>query len=199
MVVSSVTPLMPAAIRLHLVGSCFSPRASRPRTIASSALEAVVGSGTSPDFSYSTPLCRRSVASPPSSRIMLGPSPSGHVIICSVHHQYSSSVSPFQANTGTPCGSSGEPDGPATTAAAAWSWVEKMLQDAHRTSAPNSTRVSMSTAVCTVMCSEPEIRAPFKGFCGPNSFRSARRPGISCSARWISLRPKGARDKSATR
>ena len=31
-------------------------------------------------------------------------SPSGHVIICSVHHQYSSSVSPFQANTGTPCG-----------------------------------------------------------------------------------------------
>ena len=48
-------------------------------------------------------------------------------------------------------------------AAAAWSWVEKMLQLAHRTSAPSATRVSMSTAVCTVMCSEPAIRAPFRG------------------------------------
>ena len=34
------------------------------------------------------------------------------VSICSVHHQYSSSVSPFQANTGTPWGSSGVPFGP---------------------------------------------------------------------------------------
>jgi adenosylhomocysteinase len=33
---------------------------------------------------------------------MFGPSPSGHVRACSVHHQYSSSVSPFQAKTGTP-------------------------------------------------------------------------------------------------
>ena len=32
-------------------------------------------------------------------------------------------------------------------AAAAWSWVEKMLQDAQRTSAPSSTSVSISTAV----------------------------------------------------
>ena len=60
----------------------------------------------------------------------------GHVIICSVHHQYSSSVSPFQANTGMPWGSSGVPFGPTATAAAAWSCVEKMLQLAQRTSAP---------------------------------------------------------------
>ncbi len=73
--------------------------------MASSGLDALVGSGTSPAFSYSTPLCSSSVASPPSSRIMFGPpfaSASGQVIIWSVHHQYSSSVSPFQANTGTP-------------------------------------------------------------------------------------------------
>ena len=73
---------------------------------------------------------------------MFGPSASGQVSACSVHHQYSSSVSPFQANTGIPA---------AAIAAAAWSWVEKMLQEAQRTSAPSATRVSISTAVCTVM------------------------------------------------
>ncbi len=58
--------------------------------------------------SYSVPLCTSSVASPPSSRIMFGPaepsSPSGQRSTCSVHHQYSSSVSPFHAYTGTPAG-----------------------------------------------------------------------------------------------
>ena len=38
-----------------------------------------------------------------------------------------------------------------------------MLQLAQRTSAPSATRVSISTAVCTVMCSEPAIRAPASG------------------------------------
>ena len=90
------------------------------------------------------------------------------------------------------------PYGPTTTAAAAWSWVEKMLQDAQRTSAPSATSVSMSTAVCTVMCSEPEIRAPASGRTSAYSRRSAIRPGISCSARVISLRPKSARARSAT-
>ena len=52
---------------------------------------------------------------------------------CSVHHQYSSRVSPFQAKTGTPAGRSTVPCGPTATAAAAWSWVEKML---HWPSAP---------------------------------------------------------------
>ena len=57
---------------------------------------------------------------------MFGPPPSGQRSTCSVHHQYSSSVSPFQAKTGTPAGrrrASAD-----ATAAAAWSWVEKMLQ-----------------------------------------------------------------------
>ena len=138
--------------------------------MANSALDAVVGSGTSPARSNSAPLCTRSVASPPSSRIMFGPSSpperTGHVIICSVHHQYSSSVSPFQANTGMPWGISGVPFGPMATAAAAWSCVEKMLHEAHRTSAPSSTSVSMSTAVWIVMCSEPEMRAPASGLAG---------------------------------
>ena len=65
----------------------------------------------------STPLCTTSVASPPSSRIMLGPpvaplASAGQRKACSVHHQYSSSVSPFQAKTGMPA---------AAIAAAAWS------------------------------------------------------------------------------
>ena len=80
-----------------------------------------------------------------------------------MHHQYSSSVSPFQAKTGTPCGSSTVPFGPTTTAAAAWSWVEKMLHEAQRTSAPSATRVSIRTAVWIVMWSEPAIFAPRSG------------------------------------
>ena len=58
-----------------------------------------------PAFSNSAPLCTTSVASPPSSTISVGPLPSGHSSACSVHHQYSSSVSPFHANTGVPFGS----------------------------------------------------------------------------------------------
>ena len=118
-VVSSVTPLMLFAITVHFFGCVFNVRCSNPSTMANSGLEADVGSGTTPVASYSTPLCNNMVASPPSSKIMFGPSPSGHVIIWSVAHQYSSSVSPFQANTGTPFGSSTEPFGPTTTAAAA--------------------------------------------------------------------------------
>ena len=53
--------------------------------------------GTAPAFSNSAPLWTSRVASPPSSRIMFGPSPSGQTSTCSVHHQYSGSVSPFQA------------------------------------------------------------------------------------------------------
>src|SRR5215472_12438347 len=156
------------------------------------------GCGTAPAASNSTPMWMSSVASPPSSTIESGPLPSGQVSICSVHHQYSSSVSPFQAYTATPCGLSGVPVGPTTAAAAAWSWVEKMLQLTQRTSAPSATSVSISTAVCTVMCSEPAILRPFNGCCGPYSLRSAIRPGISCSASWISLRPNSASDRSAT-
>ena len=86
----------------------------------------------------------------------------------------------------------------AAIAAAAWSWVEKMLQLAQRTSAPSATRVSISTAVWIVMCSEPVIRAPFSGCAAANSSRVCIRPGISTSASAISLRPKSARPMSAT-
>ena len=77
------------------------------------------GVGTPPAFSYSAPWCTSKVASPPSSRIMFGPSPPGQVSARSVHSQYSSRVSPFQANTGMPRGSSGVPSGPTAIAAAA--------------------------------------------------------------------------------
>ncbi len=54
------------------------------------------------------------------------------------------------------------PVGPTATAAAAWSWVEKMLHEHQRTWAPSSTSVSISTAVWMVMCSDPVIRAPLE-------------------------------------
>ena len=86
---------------------------------ASSSLPADVGSAATPAASMSAPMWMTRVASPPSSSSMFGPVPPGQVSICSVHHQYSSSDSPFQAKTGTPFGSSGVPSGPTTTAAAA--------------------------------------------------------------------------------
>src|SRR5262245_56232611 len=76
-------------------------------------------SGTLPTFSNSTPLWISRVASPPSSTIWLGPLPSPKSRARSVHHQYSSSVSPFHAKTGTPLGFSAVPFGPTATAAAA--------------------------------------------------------------------------------
>src|SRR5262245_14030782 len=141
----------------------------------------------------------RRVASPPSSTTWVGPRPSPKSSARSVRSQYSSRVSPFQANTGTPCGFSGVPSGPTTTAAAAWSWVEKMLQEAHRTSAPSAFRVSMRTAVWMVMCRLPVMRWPFRGCAAAYSLRTAMSPGISCSARVISLRPHSASWRSATR
>jgi hypothetical protein len=91
------------------------------------------------------------------------------------------------ANTGTPL---------AAIAAAAWSWVEKMLHEAQRTSAPSAVSVSIRTAVWMVMWSEPVTRAPDSGLVAPNSARKAIRPGISVSAISISLRPKSARSMS---
>src|SRR5580692_6992739 len=162
-VVSSVTPLISAAIAVHLPGACTSERASTARMTRNSSASSSLASGTVPAASKSAPLWTSRVASPPSSSSMLGPTSPGQVRACSVHHQYSSSVSPFQANTGTPFGCSGVPSGPTAIAAAAWSWVEKILQEAQRTWAPSATSVSISTAVCTVMCSEPVIRAPASG------------------------------------
>src|SRR5579872_2408239 len=135
-VVSSVTPLIVLAALVHLPGWSASELRSRSKMMTHSSGSSLLGLGTPPACSYSAPLCTNSVASPPSSRIMLGPSLSGQVSASSVQRQYSSSVSPFQAKTGMPRGLSGVPSGPTATAAAAWSWVEKMLQDAQRTCAP---------------------------------------------------------------
>src|SRR5262245_23754431 len=85
-----------------------------------------------------------------------------------------------------------------TAAAAAWSWVEKMLHDTQRTSAPNVVSVSISTAVWMVMCSDPMMRALASGWLSANSARRAMSPGISTSASSISLRPQLASDRSAT-
>mmetsp|Transcript_133896 Transcript_133896/g.218017 ORF Transcript_133896/g.218017 Transcript_133896/m.218017 type:complete len:204 (+) Transcript_133896:363-974(+) len=156
----------------------------------------VVDSGSGRDWSLancssnSLPLWISSVASPPSSTIRSGPTAPCQVRHCSVHHQYSSSVSPFHAKTAAV---------PAfATPDAAWSCVLKMLHDAHCTAAPRSARVSMSTPVWIVMCNEPEIRTPANGFLAPNSLRQFIRPGISCSARVSSLRPNSASPMSLT-
>ncbi len=97
-----------------------------------------------------------------------------------------------------PCGFSGVPSGPTATAAAAASSVEKMLHEHQRTSAPSAVSVSISTAVWVVMCSDPVMRAPFSGCSPAYSSRVAIRPGISCSASSICLRPEAARFRSAT-
>ena len=138
MVVSSLTPLMPAAIFVHIPGREPDVFWSVAVMIPCSSLSSGPRSGTMPSRSACTPKCTSKVASPPSSTIMLGPSCAGQDSACSVAHQYSSSVSPFQAKTGTPLWA---------IAAAAWSWVEKILQLAQRTSAPRSRSVSISTAV----------------------------------------------------
>ena len=124
------------------------------------------------------------VRSPPSSRIMfngLRSSPKNKV--CSIHQSNSSSVICFQAYTDVPA---------AAIAAAAWSCVEKMLQELQVTSAPRAWRVSISTAVWMVMCKQPAIRAPFKGWDSPYSSRKLIKPGISASASSISFLPQSA-------
>src|SRR5215472_634494 len=101
-VVSSVTPLISAAAAVHLPGLAASDARSALSTTRHSSGSSSAGSGT-----------------PPSSSSMFGPGWPGQVSACSVHHQYSGSVSPFHANTGIPFGSSGVPSGPTATAAAA--------------------------------------------------------------------------------
>ena len=110
-------------------------------------------------------------------------------MVCFTHHQYSSSVSPFHANTGIPA---------LAIAAAAWSCVEKILHDDHLTSAPKFTRVSINTAVWIVIWRQPRIFAPFKGNFPLYSLLRAINPGISVSANEISFLPKSARDISFT-
>ena len=49
-----------------------------------------------------------------------------------------------------------------------------------------------------VMCKQPAMRAPFKGLDSPYSALKAIKPGISASAKPISLRPHSANEMSAT-
>merc|ERR1719236_41327 len=193
-VVSSLMPLHLAAIRVYFFLSTWIDSLGSSRMHFSSALSVLAGSGRVPFFSntssHSLPLCIKSVASPPSSTSWSHPSAPGTVIMFSVHHQYSASVSPFQAKT---------VEVPALAmAAAAWSWVLKMLHEHQRTLAPSAARVSISTPVWIVMWSEPLMFIPLKGWLGPNSLRAAMRPGISCSASVSSLRPNSARPISLT-
>merc|ERR1712039_99938 len=146
-VVSSLTPLHLAAMRVYLVLSAGMESRNSCKIHLNSALSVLAGSGNEPSLanfsSNSLPLWMSKVASPPSSTSWSQPSAPGTVIICSVHHQYSGSVSPFQANTA---------EVPALAmAAAAWSCVLKMLHEHHRTFAPKAAKVSMSTPVWMVM------------------------------------------------
>ena len=130
------------------------------------------------------PCARASVASPPSSRIMFGPPPSGQRSACSVHHQYSSSVSPFHANTGTPRSSAcRRADRDARPRGPGWRRCCSSPSAPRRRAA---TSVSMSTAVWIVMCSEPVMRAPASGWlaayfarAAPSGRASRARPGRS--------------------
>merc|ERR1719456_1122830 len=135
-VVSSETPLTILAIRDHLVASTWMESRTSCRTHLNSALVVLAGSGSDLSFAYfssnSLPLWMSIVASPPSSTMRSGPSHPGHVSICSVHHQYSGRVSPFQANTTDVLA--------LAMAAAAWSCVLKILQEAQRTLAPRAAR-----------------------------------------------------------
>ncbi len=118
-VVSSVTPMICSAAAVHRPGAAASEERSTSRNTCHSSESSSPADGTAPAASYSAPLCTSIVASPPSSSSMLGPVSPGQVSACSAHHQYSAMVSPFQAKTAMPLGSSGVPSGPTATAAAA--------------------------------------------------------------------------------
>merc|ERR1711862_647794 len=91
------------AMRVHFVASSGMESLMSWRMHLNSGLLVLSGSGRDLSLAYfssnSFPLWIKSVASPPSSTIWSGPSFPGHVSICSVHHQFSGRVSPFQANT----------------------------------------------------------------------------------------------------
>lgn len=69
----------------------------------------------------------------------------------------------------------------------------------HVTSAPSTMRVSMSTAVCTVIWRQPAMRAPFRGLDAEYISLIFISPGISFSAISMALRPQSARLMSAAR
>src|ERR1700729_4220724 len=88
-VVSSVTPWMFVAAFVHLPGLSARELRSRSKMMTHSSGSSLLGLGTPPACSYSAPLCTNKVASPPSSRIMLGPSAPGQVRAFSVQDRKS--------------------------------------------------------------------------------------------------------------
>ena len=190
MVVSSVTPWIPAAILVKRSGRPRASAVSVSRMIRSSSESAGRGIGDR----AGAPRTRRPCGRAGWRRRRRRGSCSGR--------PRPARSAPARCTTSTPPASRPSrrrPGRPAAAiAAAAWSWVEKMLQEAQRTSAPSATRVSIRTAVWTVMWSEPVIRAPASGCAAAYSSRVRISPGISCSARVISLRPNSASPRSAT-
>jgi len=132
-------------------------------------------SGTKPARSNSSPCARaawRHRRHPRSS----SPGVPGQRSICSVHH------STLRATR--PSGEDRDPWGFSVVravdddAAAAWSWVEKMLQLTHRTSAPRR-QCSISTRSGS-SCGAIRDARSFEWFVSPNS-RACHQAGISCS------------------
>merc|ERR1719198_2472500 len=186
-VVSSETPTMAATMLVHFFGLVAIEFLMTVSTHLNSALSVEAGSGIDLSLANASsnflPSWSSRVASPPSSTIWSGPPPPfGHVRAFSVHHQYSSRVSPFHAKM---------LEVPArTSAAAAWSCVEKMLHEHQRMSPPRCWSVSASTPVWMVMCSEPMILTPASGWLGPKSASdmsaTLKSPEASTGLVWLS-------------
>lgn len=106
MVVSSEIPTKSFVNLLNIWGSFSNYCLIKVKTILYSWEVAVDGSGSKlffyNYFSNLRPSTNKRVASPPSSTIVVGPLPSGQTKALIVQSQYSSKVSPFQANTGVP-------------------------------------------------------------------------------------------------
>ena len=162
-VVSSVTPLMPSATRVQRWPSSASERRSTSRMTPYSSESVSAVDGTAPARLELLALVdqQRGVAAIVEDHVgsaaigpqqhLLGAPPvlRQRLALPGVHRHAGRRVD--------------RPVGPTAIAAAAWSWVEKMLHDAQRTCAPSATSVSISTAVWMVMCSDPVIRAPRSG------------------------------------
>ena len=116
---------------LNVLFFCISISLKTPVVVSSD--RPLISSNKSGNFS-----CINLVKSPPSSKIRFGFQLFGPVTVCSIHHQNSSSVSPFHAKMGI---------SDAAIAAAAWSCVEYMLHELHLIDAPRSIKVSIKTAV----------------------------------------------------
>ena len=128
-----------------------------------------VGSWCSLDLAV--PLYINRVASPPSTR-WSHPSAPGTVSICSVHHQYSGSVSPF------PC----EHRGSASLRDASRSMVPG-AEDVSGRPPNRSTEGLEGPDEWMVSCRDPLMFKSLNGWASPHSSRHATSAGISCSAK----------------